>query len=76
MNENQIKALGHWRSLNAVLPELTEQEVKELLDFELLHKRRSDFIVRLHGRYNTLRMARERAEFAAVTTGETPSWLT
>jgi hypothetical protein len=39
---------------------MSEQQVKELLDQELKGARRIMMLQRLHQRYNTLRVARER----------------
>jgi hypothetical protein len=52
----------NWRELNEVLADYTEQEVWDLLEDERKHARRSTVIIRLHQRYTTLRMLRERAE--------------
>jgi len=46
---------------------MTEEQVKALLDEELLGQRRIKVMERLHQRYNTLRVARERiAMFAGA----------
>lgn len=50
-----------WKALNDQLADFTEQEVKDLLEDEMRHARRSTILVRLHQRYTTLRMLRERA---------------
>jgi len=52
----------NWRELNEVLTDFSEQEVLGLLDDERKNARRSTVIIRLHQRYTTLRMLRERAE--------------
>ena len=57
-----------WRSLNDVLASLPELDVKVLLDAEMIGARRVKVIERLHQRYNTLRVARERAELLALAT--------
>jgi hypothetical protein len=44
---------------------MTEAQVKALLDEELLDQRRIKVMERLHQRYNTLRVARERAALFA-----------
>ena len=49
-----------WRSLNDSLAAMSEPQVKELLDQELKGARRIKMLERLHQRYNTLRVARER----------------
>ena len=54
-----------WRSLNDALATMTEAQVKALLDEELLNQRRIKVMERLHQRYNTLRVARERAALFA-----------
>lgn len=50
-----------WKELNDQLADLTEQEVKDLLEDEIANARRSTILVRLHQRYTVLRMLRERA---------------
>lgn len=50
-----------WRKLNEVLALLPETDVKALLDSEVTGAKRVKVIERLHQRYNTLRVARERA---------------
>jgi hypothetical protein len=52
----------NWRELNEVLTDYSEQEVLGLLNDERKNARRSTVIIRLHQRYTTLRMLRERAE--------------
>ena len=51
-----------WRSLNDRLPTLTEDEVLGLLNNERNTLKRVSMLERLHQRYNTLRVARERLE--------------
>ena len=57
-----------WRSLNKVLALLPEVDVKALLDSEMANARRVKVIERLHQRYNTLRVARERTELLKEAT--------
>lgn len=52
----------NWPELQNVLTSLTEREVLDLLEDERRNARRSTFIIRLHQRFTTLRMLRERAE--------------
>ena len=52
----------NWHELNEVLTDFSEQEVLDLLGDERKNARRSTVIIRLHQRYTTLRMLRERAE--------------
>ena len=51
-----------WRSLNAVLTDLKEQEVLDLLNIEKEGSKRAMILTRLHQRYSLLRAARERKE--------------
>jgi hypothetical protein len=51
-----------WRSLNDRLPTLTEEEVLGMLNNERDTLKRVSMLERLHQRYNTLRVARERLE--------------
>lgn len=54
-----------WRSLAATLSDMTEAEVKRLLDEERAGCKRPLIARRLHQRYCTLRSVRERAELMA-----------
>jgi hypothetical protein len=51
-----------WRSLNNKLSSLSEEEVLRLLNEERENAKRVSMLQRLHQRYNTLRVARERIE--------------
>jgi hypothetical protein len=51
-----------WRSLNNKLSGLSEEEVLRLLTEEREGAKRVSMLQRLHQRYNTLRVARERLE--------------
>lgn len=51
-----------WRSLNDRLPTLTEEEVLGMLNNERNTLKRVSMLERMHQRYNTLRVARERLE--------------
>ena len=51
-----------WRGLNDRLPTLTEEEVLGMLNNERDTLKRVSMLERLHQRYNTLRVARERLE--------------
>ena len=51
-----------WRSLNSKLSRLSEEEVLRMLHEEREGAKRVSMLQRLHQRYNTLRVARERLE--------------
>ena len=51
-----------WRSLNSQLSRMSEEDVLKLLDEERVGAKRISMLERLHQRYNTLRVARERLE--------------
>ena len=51
-----------WRELNHTLVSKTEDEVLQLLNEERVGTRRIAVLERLHQRYNTLRVSRERVE--------------
>lgn len=55
-----------WRALNSKLSMMTEQEVSDMLQAELVGERRSSVIERLHQRYNVLRVSRERIELMSL----------
>jgi len=58
----QHPILKSWRSLTNSLNMKSEPEVLELLNFERLNRARLSVLQRLHQRYNTLRVSRERIE--------------
>ena len=51
-----------WRSLNSQLSRMSEEDVLALLNEEREGAKRVSMLERLHQRYNTLRVARERLE--------------
>ena len=51
-----------WRQLLVTLNQMTEEEVLEMLNAERQGLRRASILERLHMRYNTLRVSRERIE--------------
>jgi len=51
-----------WRSLNNELSRMSEEDVLKLLNEERIGAKRVTMLQRLHQRYNTLRVARERLE--------------
>ena len=51
-----------WRELSHVLASKTEDEVLQMLNEERVGTRRIVVLERLHQRYNTLRVSRERVE--------------
>lgn len=51
-----------WRELNNRLTMMSEEEVLTMLQAEKHNEKRSSVLQRLHQRYNTLRVARERIE--------------
>jgi len=51
-----------WRALNSQLSLMNEEEVLSLLQAEKHGERRASVLQRLHQRYNTLRVSRERLE--------------
>ena len=55
-----------WRTLTNILSSLNEEQVLELLKSEKKNEKRWSILQRLHQRYNTLRVARERIELFAV----------
>ena len=57
-----------WRSINHTLSSKTEAEVLEMLNEERTNQRRITILERLHQRYNTLRVARERIELMKEAT--------
>lgn len=62
MNKSLMLMLNNWRDLNEGMSELREDQIKEMLDYEMVNEQRKTVIERLHQRYTTLRAKRERAE--------------
>ena len=52
----------NWRQLNHILNTKTEAEVLDMLTAEVENDSRITVLERLHQRYNSLRVARERIE--------------
>ncbi len=57
-----------WRSINHTLSSKTEAEVLQMLNEEKNGAKRITILERLHQRYNTLRVARERIELLKEAT--------
>jgi len=57
-----MQTIKSWRQLLVILNQLTEQEVLEMLNAERQGPKRASILERLHMRYNTLRVSRERIE--------------
>ena len=51
-----------WRGLNVALRTLDEESVLEMLNHERATESRASILRRIHQRYNTLRVSRERIE--------------
>jgi hypothetical protein len=60
-----------WRELNHTLGTKTEAEVLDMLNEERVNLRRVVVLERLHQRYNSLRITRERIE---LLKGATSKW--
>lgn len=54
--------LVSWEGLNRTLQSANEETCKELLAREIAHKKRKQFLLRIHSRLNKVRAQRERAE--------------
>ena len=59
---NHLDALGSWSMLNEYLRDATEQQCEVLMKEEKRGQRRTQYVLRIHARYNKLRGQRERAE--------------
>lgn len=66
---DKLELLRNWAYLNRCLHALSETEVKELLDHELVTKQRPDILNRLFVRYQKMRNKREREELTQLITG-------
>lgn len=62
MTQMADEILKSWHTLNEVINTLREDQLKELIWWEVEHKKRQDVVVRLHQRYSKLAAQREREE--------------
>ena len=63
--EDMNKALDSWRTLNKMIGNLDENQLRSLINFEVSTYKRQDILTRLHQRFNKLRAARERVEIVS-----------
>lgn len=63
----------NWRTLNARLGSLREDELEQMIREELKGERRPTLLIRMHQRYTVLRSLRERREILNVATSEAPA---
>lgn len=54
--------VGSWEDFIKDLPKLQEEQLKQLINYELSTSNRKTFVERMHQRYCKLRMLREREE--------------
>lgn len=62
MTPAALAALKNWNSLTNKLSLFNEEEVKEMLNYEIKNAARVSILERLHQRYSTLRTNRERRD--------------
>lgn len=63
MTDDELDAaIANWQVLNKTIARMSEMDVKNALNRELVGNRRKDVIKRLHQRFCILRNARERDE--------------
>lgn len=60
--EKEIDYLENWSVLNENVQNLDEETLWKLLQRERKGEKRTQFLIRLYGRYNKLRTVRERKE--------------
>ena len=63
--EIENPALRTWIALNDKLRDADEDQCQQLLDEELIGRKRKQFIKRIHSRLNKVRADRERKELGA-----------
>lgn len=59
-------ALANWEALNEALRECSEDDAKAMLAAEKKGKRRLQYLLRIHARFNRQRGLRERSELLTV----------
>ena len=63
MTKDEIdNVLRSWHTVNKAIGTMTEADCKASLERELSGNRRKDIAVRIHQKYNSLRLQRERTE--------------
>lgn len=62
MEDSMLNILRNWKTLGATVGTLTEEQSLDLLNYELLTKRRKNVVERLHMRHSGLKVKREREE--------------
>jgi hypothetical protein len=55
-------ALKSWRTLNAIVGSLTEEQLNKMLDHEKLNSKRLDIMLRIQQRLNAIEAARKIAQ--------------
>jgi len=55
-----------WRKFQSELPNYSEADLLALLQEECIQHKRVSMLERIHQRYNTLRVARERVELLKI----------
>lgn len=63
----------NWRTLNARLGSLREDELEQMIREELKGERRPTLLIRMHQRFTVLRNLRERREILNSATSEAPA---
>jgi hypothetical protein len=63
----------NWRTLNARLGSLREDELEQMIREELKGERRPTLLIRMHQRFTVLRNLRERREILSAATSEAPA---
>lgn len=63
----------NWRTLNARLGSLREDELEQMIREEMKGEKRPTLLVRMHQRYTVLRSLRERREILNVATSAAPA---
>lgn len=59
-------ALANWTTTNEFLRDATEDQAAAALTAERKGKRRLQYLLRIHARYNKVRAERERAELLSL----------
>lgn len=67
--EAPADVLDNWEKCNEFLRDATEDQAKGLLAAEKRGKRRVQYLLRIHARYNRERARRERSELLSASGG-------
>ena len=65
MTEPEVTIINSWNDLTLVLPEMSEEQLRATINFELSSFNRKSMIIKMHQRYSQLQTQRIRKALLA-----------